>query len=684
MENEKTTEAVTELQSKYKGMSSEQLADEAVKTATRLLLTSTEHKKPRIARLSKYWELYDGKVTKRLRQLFNVPIPVFPGMIDTLNAQYDTPIQMRFREGEPSDYFKVQKINAAFQAETMNTSTSSKWEAKLRMARKHAIINGIAIPKYTAESDPEYKGTLEVVNLKNFHFQPRGGLYLENHLFAGEEDIIKTRDQLIELANAGVYNKKQVHELILLSERNDYMPMDRQDMADRLSRFKPLGLDPDNHSFVGQSVFRLAQFILELDGKRYMCVWHPWTNKWLRFERWSEISSSDLYPWVPYVTHEDDENLLSKSYADDLFPAADAIVAMFNQELTNREKRNNGARAYDREMFPDVRKLDEAMHRPDAIVPVDTKQGTRRISEGIYHFETPELNGTVNLIDWITGNMGRNTGATDLAQGSVSEVSKKASVVFGEQKAVSKRIGWGAQPFHDMMAQLGKRYVNGLIDHMPSRMAIRILGENGWDWDEITRMNDLNLTKDVDVLIESTDAQIAESEAKKQKRLEALNAIGADPLIAPVINPKWRAEELLRSVGGYEEQDVAVALDVKTYSDKKALAKASEAVQLIMRGQKPEIWHGANVAFIQKIIDVANDKRTSLKDKFDVMIDYAMAHSDIARQNMERKVAEDARIQAENAQANPGMAPQQPETPAENPGMPGGMSRAMSIADEAI
>lgn len=95
-----------------------------------------------------------------------------------------------------------------------------------------------------------------------------------------------------------------------------------------------------------------------------------------------------------------------------------------------------------------------------------------------------DLNGTVNLIDWITGNLGRSTGATELSQGSVTEVSKKASVTFAEQKSVSKRIGWGAQPFQDMMAGLGRRYIYGLKDHMPAEMAIRLMGENGWDWDQ--------------------------------------------------------------------------------------------------------------------------------------------------------------------------------------------------------
>ena len=102
------------------------------------------------------------------------------------------------------------------------------------------------------------------------------------------------------------------------------------------------------------------------------------------------------------------------------------------------------------------------------------------------------------MIDWISGSVGRSTGATDLSQGNVKEVSKKASVTFAEQKSVSKRISWYSQPFQEMMADLGKAFINGLKDHMPAKMAIRILGENGWDWDQITRL-DLNTNKDIDV-----------------------------------------------------------------------------------------------------------------------------------------------------------------------------------------
>lgn len=643
-------------------------AESAIDKATQQIIACYEFKKPRLEKLNKYWSLYDGKTSKKLRQLFNVNIPVFAGMVDTLNTQYDSSIQLKFKEGDPSDYFKVQKINGMWQSEIMNSSVTSKWDSKLRMARKQAIINGRAFIEYSVSSDPEYKSSLEVISLKHFNFQPKGGLYLENHLFAGREDIEKTKIDLLNGVKSGIYDKKQVEKLIRNCDDRNYLPESSQDASDRLSRFKPLGLDPENNSYVGEPVYRLCSHILNIDGERWYLLFHPWTKTWLRFEKWKDINSSGLYPWTSFATHEDDENFLSKSYGDDMYASADAIVAMFNQELTNREKRNFSPRAYDKDMFTDVRKLDEAMHRPDALVPVDTKNGTRAIASGIYEFKAGELGGTVNLIDWITSSLGRNTGATDLSMGAVQEVSKKASVTFAEQKSVSKRIGWGSQPFQDMMKDLGKLYLYGLKDHMPSKAAIKVLGENGWDWDEITRM-DLNTKRDIDILIVSTDEEIQRNDSKSKKRTEILGII--DP---NTINPKKRTEELLK-VADYDDAEIAEFLDMKTYSDKKALAKASEAMKHLESGTKPQLWYGANKAFIEKIIDTAMDKRTTLGvEKFKSMYEYAMEHLPIAEQNIQRKALEP-------------QAPMQPQSPqlqipTESSGLSGGVSRAMAIGEQ--
>lgn len=655
----------------------EQLAEKAVRIATRQLMASTEFKRERLNRISKYYELYNNKTPKKLRQLFNVPIPVFAGMIDTLNAQYDEPVNLEFVEGDAADYFKVQKINGAFRMETMDTAQNSKWNSKLRISRKDAIFTGRGITRYTVESDPEYKSSLEVVPLKHFHFQPRGGKDLENHLFAGEEGIEKTKADLKRGVKSGIYNKKQVEHILTTATDGEYLPDGGDDWGEKLERFKPLGLDPDNHSYVGQAVFNFCQWILDIDGERYLLVFEPWSGSWIRFEKWKDIDSSGLYPWHTWATHEDDENFLSKSYADDLFPAADAIVAMFNQELTNREKRNFGARAYDKDMFKDVRKLDESMHRPDALVPADTQGGTKRIAEGIYEFKVGELGGTVNLIDWITGTLGRNTGASDLAQGNIQEVSKKASVTFAEQKSISKRIGWAAQPFQEMMAGLGKAFIYGLKDHMPAKMAIRVLGEQGADWDEITRL-DLNTHKDVDILIVSTDKQEMENELNSKKRMEALSLLAE----SVNINSKKRDEEILRNAG-YTDEEIAEFMDTKTYSDKKSLARASGAIQEILRGKQPDIWYGANTAFMQKIVDYASDNRSTLgMEKYSKLVDYAMQHKEIAQSNLERKANEMAmELNQQDIQAGLNVPP---APTSENPGVPGGVSKAMEVAEQAI
>ncbi len=668
------------LDNKYANFTQEQLADEAVNIACKQLLASTEFKKPRLERIAKYWALYDGKTKKKLRQLFNVPIPVFAGMIDTLNAQYDTPIQLKFSEGDASDYFKVKKINGAFHMETVNTAENSKWDDKLRMCRKHAIMGGRGIIRYDVESDPTYKSSINNVLLKNFHFQPKGGKDLEKHLFAGEEGVEKTKSELIQGGLSGYYNKRQVYKLITTANDREYYPESNHEMATKLERFKPLGLNPDNNSYVGETVYRLCEWILRIEGVRYYVCFDPWTKTWVHFDKWKNMCSSDLYPWVTYATHEDDENFLSKAYGDDLYVAADAIVAMFNQELTNREKRNYGARAYDKDMFKDVRKLDESMHRPDALVPADTNMGSKRISEGIYEFKVGELGGTVNLIDWITASLGTNTGANDLAKGQVNEVSKKASVTFAEQKSVSKRVSWASSSFQMMMAGLGKRFIWGLKDHMPSKMAIKLLGQNGWDWDQITRL-DLDTTKDVDVIITSSDKQVLDNEMKAQKRKDIIVAIGADPVLSTLANPQFRLEEMLRS-GEWDDVEIAVAMDNKNYADKKALAHAAEAIQLILQGVKPDLWFGANVAYIQKIKDFAIDNRSTLGKKYDQLLEYAMAHIEIVKSNIERKVQEEAMF----ASANP-VAPVGPGAPtptASNPGMSGGMSRAMDIGNSLV
>jgi hypothetical protein len=239
-----------------------------------------------------------------------------------------------------------------------------------------------------------------------------------------------------------------------------------------------------------------------------------------------------------------------------------------------------------------------------------------------------------------------------------------------------------------MLAGLGTRYVYGLKDHMPAKMAIKMLGDKGWDWGEITRL-DLRTNKDLDIKIISLDKQIADSEMQKDSRKEALMAVGADPTLATVVNPKWRAEEILRSIAGYEDVDVAEAMDTQTFGSKKSLAHASVAIQQMSEGKKPELYFGADTAFMQKIIDNSKEKQATDPKLAMSLVDYAMAHVQIVQQNMQQKaiLMQQTQMQAQMGTMQ-GQAPQasgsapQPQ-PQGNGGVPAGVSHAMNLAQQA-
>jgi hypothetical protein len=190
---------------------------------------------------------------------------------------------------------------------------------------------------------------------------------------------------------------------------------------------------------------------------------------------------------------------------------------------------------------------------------------------------------------------------------------------------------------------------------------------------------DLNTTKDINVLISSSDQKQASNEMKSKRRAEALGMV--DP---NTINPQWRNEQILRSVGEFEDEEIAQAQDVQTYNDRKSLSKASEAINTILLGKEPLLWYGATAAFMQKIHDFASDKQSTLGDKFEKLINYSMAHAEIVKQNVDRKVAEQSVLASQAglqaSQGQPGPA----QSEAANPGMSGGMSRAMNVATASM
>jgi hypothetical protein len=634
------------------------LGDELTKIASYQLAASDSFKKPRMQQWKDYEDLKVGKVKKKLRTPFQVAFPIFSGMLDTLAASFDEPIELEFYPTKPADFFKSQKIQGAWNTEKTKNSVNAMWDYKSRVDKNLALVTGRGVQSLFSESKPTFKTILEIIDPVYFHSQPLGGGKLENHLFCGREDIFRSEADIQASVDSGEYDKNQWDELKVKSADPSYQIQAAADLQAKLMRFKALGLNPESNNYVGERIYNLVQWTLTYKSERWYLLFDPYTLTWLRCEKLKDLFSLGLYPYTSWATHEDAKVFWSKSYGDDLFPIADAVTTLFNQELTNREKRNYGARAYDKDMVPDVAKLDQAQYRPDALVPIDTKGGARRLDQAVYHFETPELQGTINLLDWVQKSTQKDTGITDIAQGAAMQATKKVNVAYMEQSSVAKRIGHKSQSYSECWGEVGVRYVQGLKDHMSGKMAIQTIGDMGLEWDEVTR-DDLDLEGDIGVRVVSSTARKEEAMQKKAGRSQAIELIAKDPTIAQTLNPQWKAQAILRDVGNYDDDEIKEAMDTKNFASRESVARAHVAIQEIISKREPEVNFNANSIFLKVLRDYAFDHRATLtKRKYD------------GQMNQFEKIMSYMIESAKIAAANSGVNIDQGNKPNQNPGQP--------------
>lgn len=624
----------------HESVSANKTADEATKRAVHIVANVTRFKKPKVEKIAKYRELYNNNVKRKYRQPFNVVLPVFAGGMDTLMSEFNDDLSIEMSEGDPSDYYKVRKFEALWAKESNSQRPWAKFPYKARTDRANALFSGRGFMMNYAVSEPEYRNHFEIYEFEDAIFQPTGGGLLEEHLYKGRTNLIRSKAEL----QKGHYDQAQVNKLINLAAQTDTYPIADEETRLSLQKFAAAGLDVTSNDYVGEQLFRFVEMVLRIDGRDYYLVFQPWYQTWVRFDALDNMTSSRRSPFVSWATHEDNRNFASKSYADDMYGVASAAHTLFNQELTSREKQNFGVKAYDPDMVQDVARMDKAFTRPDGLFAVNVPAG-KTIKDAIFEFTSPSLSGTINLIEWMNEVTGREIGITDLTKGGVQNVSKKASVVFQEQQNVTKRLVLRSSSYTEAMGEIAGLFINGCIDHLPARRAVRMLGAAGAEgWSEIVRADgDLELTTDVDVIVRSSTIELQNSQMKKKSRYETLKDISADPLQNTKVNLSWVVEEKLRAGGEYDDAEIAVAMDTRNNGNRREIARAYQAISELRKGDKPDLYYAATDLFLEIIRDFALEWRTEIGEElYTAFMKYILAHGDIVTQNNARRGQQDA------------------------------------------
>lgn len=637
---------------------------------TRRLITSYTFKLPRIMQIRKYRDLYNNKTARQLRIRYNVPIPIFSGMIDTLQAQLDDGIILKIEENDPADFMAAQKANAALQIEIASERPGAQWNKKFRSARQEMIFTGVGTLKHISGKTDGYFSELDDIPFEDNYFEPKGGNNRENHLFGAQGNIWLTEQTLKDGVKAGIYDADNVQTLLDFGGGSDYKMSSYWDNYDYANRFQSMNLASESNNYVGERVFNFVEFVGEYKGRRWYQLVEAFTGTWIRFEKWEDLCSSELYPWVDMHSHPDKKNFASKGFADDLYPPAVAMMDMFNEDMENKKRINSNARAFDKDMFPNVQQLDEAQMGRDRLVSVDTKGGTRKIADGIYAFTTPALAGTVDTLKYIEDLVGRSFGVTAQQQGDEQDASKAVGVSYNEQAQASKRISFTSQPIIEAGQQIAMRFIGGLKDYLDEPLSIKLYGEAGYQWELLKRL-DLNFRKNPKISVNSRSAMNRQNEMAKANKINSLNAAGNRQPLNPNVNYRMLEEYNFRDVGQFTEAEIALLLDTNSTADKKTIAETSAAIQDLMMGRIPPINYNASGYFMQRLLDFVetqqgDPKVAKNKERF---YDYILKHKDIAARNEER-MAEKYIQEAKEKMEMAGMAAAGGDPAAAAPGTP--------------
>ena len=619
--------------------------DALAEKARKLLVSSQIYKQARMNRIALYEALYNNDVPPKLRQMFNVIPPVFSGMVDSLLAQFNDEVKIKYTASNPALYITIPKIQAHWEKEKDSPSPNARWNYKARTDRFNAVLSGRGILEEYAYNDPKYENVLNVINYSDFHCAPLGGGLLDRHPFAGKEGCFVSES---DLKTNSKYDQKQVEELTRYSWASEDFTTLETTYGTKFERWRALGLDPQTNSFSGDKTYNLCDFIISDNGKKYNVVFEPCSGIWVYCEEWD----GDAYPWKTYATHEDDKNFWSKSYADDFYNIADAIIIMVNQELTNREKKNYHGRAYDKDMFTDVAKLDAAQYRPDALVPANTMGGVKKIAEGIYEFTTPELKGTIDLVNWLSSYTADKVGTDELPPGAGKS---KVGIQLAMQQKQSKRIGLRADSFKECYAQLGYAYIEGMAKYMPAKVSVQLIGENGFvEEAELKRLEVKGAINNIGITITSTSEQEQADAMKKDSRVKAIEMITQNPNLT-----RYEKETIYRDIGQFTEDEIMFLLDAKGEISKKQIAHASQDIQNVLQGKQIDPWYGADISYLNYINSYIIDHKNHVNGKEEGFAKLLEIMSPIVEGNMVRQ----ARTAPPKPQVGPDGKPIEPETP---------------------
>jgi len=623
---------------------------------TRQLITQQAVKELQFARQYKQgkvqnWklneDLYYGRKVKSEEARANVDLGQMSSFVHTLLSKIDNPLSFKFFKRKESQLKRVKYLNALRAID----SNRDNWDIKDIAGKKQAIMYGRAIYSYSASSeDGIYKPNLDNVDVYDFLIDPSaGGIDIERAFYMGRYGVVKTKTELKKGIKDGLYLRTETNQLIEGSgNAGDFT----QEEVNKQNRTYDTDVWSAQKEIQNTDKYKFWEWYTTYEGERYYLLLQENGNTSIRVEKLTDMFESGRFPFWTYAAFPDLTEFWTPSFCDYVREIFMAEAVSINQMLDNAEQINKPMKLVNTNI---IKNLAELKYRRDGFIKIDRDVS---LNTAVQQFETRSIDSPIKVFQLLEAIQEKASGVTAGAKGLSDE--DKVGIYEGNQANAADRFGFLNKSYSFGYTNFAKLWECGVKEHLIKKTAVDILGPNGVEIIEVSKRDIYRKDDEFGVMVESSNAELALSEAEKRTKLTFLGNQAMNP-----IQNQQKAYEIQATIAGFDEDTIRQLQDTSDFGTASIMSEAERDIEAIMDGIKMKPNQAANTAYKQRFIDYMRDNEENItNDQFRKLTDYVMSLDEIIIRNMmqdaERIAFKQRMDMIKSGQMNQGQGQQQP------------------------
>lgn len=579
--------------------------DEIFAQALEEIVFARNSKRDLITKWHKNEDLYYSKKPKTEIGRANINLNEAQGFVQSFLSKIHKPYNFKFIKGEEADLKAAMRVNAIKDMD----AKLGRWNYKLMLARTQLIIYGRYIFEYHADSSNGYKSYLTPVDVYNFLIDPScGGLDIEKAFYMGRGNIVKSKKDIEKGIRSGKYLRTEANELI---SGTGNLSTETQEDVDAKNRWYHL-VNKDK-VLERKDQWKFWEWYTTYEGERYYVLITEDGGKGIRCEKLTDMFANGEYPFFTAAAYPDLTEFWSPSPLDGVRETIMAKAVSINQMLDNGEAINRPMKAFDVDAIKNPNLL---KYRTDGLIPV---KGGVKISDAVQFFPVTPIQTAVQVYDKLTEITDINSGVTSGVKGQAAE--KEVGIYEGNQVNIQSRFSLISESEADAQQRFARLYLNGLDEHLKTKMAIEMIGINGVEFEEVNK-KDIKRNRNFNIMVVTSGEEEKMQTTEKRNKLTFLSAKSANP--NGIYNPKVLGE-MEAAIIGFSQDEIKYMLDTKNEGDAVLMSECASDIQRMLSGEYIDVNDMANSAYMQKIKDYVRDnKEYMLKnpDIAEIFFDY--------------------------------------------------------------